>query len=92
MPRWRIRPASRSAANAANCSAIESGLQDAEVHDVELVEAELADVLLDLTAQLRRHGVGEPVAARIAARADLRHDHEIVGIRRERDPWAASGT
>ena len=51
-PRWRISPASRSSASAPKCSAIESGPCDAQVDHVEVVAAELAQVLLDLAAQL----------------------------------------
>ena len=53
-PRWRISPASRSSASAPKCSAIESSPVQAQVHQVQAVAAELAQVLLDLPAQLGR--------------------------------------
>ena len=88
MPRWRIRPASRSSASAPNRSASEPSpaverRADAQVDDVEVVEAELADVLLDLAAQLLGPGRRQPVAGRVAAGADLGGDHEVVGVGRE---------
>jgi hypothetical protein len=54
-PRWRISPCSRSSASASNCSAIEPGLGPLEaahpqVHHVEHVEAEVAQVVVDLLA------------------------------------------
>ena len=52
----------------------------AQVHHVEMVAAELAQVLLDLAAQLVRGGLGQPVAGRIPARADLGGDDQVVGV------------
>ena len=83
-PRWRISPASRSSASAPKCSAIESVPSDAQVHHVEVVAAELAQVLLDLAAQLLRGGLRQPLARRVAARPDLGGDDEVVRVRGER--------
>ena len=54
-PRWRTSPASRSAASAAKCSPIDS-TGGAQVHQVEVIAAQLAQVLLDLAAELVRPG------------------------------------
>jgi len=43
----------------------------AQVHQVEVVTAQLAQVLLDLAAQLTRPGPGQPLTRRIAARPTL---------------------
>ena len=63
-----MRPASRSSASAPNRSASEpspavEGGADAQVDDVEVVAAELAQVLLDLAAQLLGAGGRQPLAA-----------------------------
>ena len=57
---------------------------DAQVHHVEVVAAELAQVLLDLAAQLFRPGPGQPLPRRVAARPDLGGDDQVVGVGGER--------
>jgi hypothetical protein len=57
---------------------------DAQVHHAEMVAAELAQVLLDLAAELSGRGPGSPLARRVAGRADLGDDDQVVRIRRER--------
>ena len=49
-----MSPASRSSASTPKCSAIESTGSGAQVHQVEVIAAQLAQVLLDLAAQLVR--------------------------------------
>jgi hypothetical protein len=44
-----------------------------------VVPAELAQVLLDLAAQLPRGGQGQPRAGRVPGRADLGGDDQIGG-------------
>ena len=84
-PRWRISPASRSSASAPKCSATESmPAWHAQVHHVEVVAAELAQVLLDLAAQLVGPGPGPPLPRRVAARPDLGRDDQVVRVGRER--------
>lgn len=53
---------------------------DAQVDHVEVVAAELAQVLLDLAAQLSRGGMGEPLARRVPAGSDLGGDDEVVRV------------
>ena len=55
-----------------------------QVHHVEVVAAELAQVLLDLAAQLVRRGERQPLAGRVATRPHLGHDDQLVGVRRQR--------
>ncbi len=57
------------------------GPDDAQVHHVEVVAAELAQVLLDLAAQLLRGGVRQPLPGRASAGADLGGDDEVVRVR-----------
>lgn len=56
------------------------GSDDAQVHHVEVVTAELAQVLLDLAAQLLRGGMGQPFTRRVPARPDLGGDDEIIRV------------
>jgi hypothetical protein len=46
----------------------------AQVHQVQAIAAELAQVLLDLPAQLGRGGLSQPVTGWVPARADLGGD------------------
>ena len=80
----RTRPASRSSARAPKCSPIEPGPEGAQVDQVEVVTAELAQVLLHLAAQLLRGRPGQPPAGGVTPRADLGGDHEVVRVGRER--------
>ena len=52
----------------------------AQVHQVQAVAAELAQVLLDLPAQLGRGGLGQPLAGRVPPRADLGGDDQVVRV------------
>jgi len=51
----------------------------AQVDHVEVVAAELAQVLLDLAAELVRPGQRQPGAGGIPAGADLGDDDQVVG-------------
>jgi hypothetical protein len=53
----------------------------AQVYQVQAVAAELAQVLLDLPAQLGRGGLGQPVTGWVPAGADLGGDDQVVGVR-----------
>jgi hypothetical protein len=55
----------------------------AEVDEVEVITAELAQVLLDLAAQLRGRGGFLPLPGSVAGRADLGRDDQIVGVGRQ---------
>ena len=50
----------------------------APVHHVQVIAAELAQVLLDLPPQLRGRGRGHPLARRIPAGPDLGHDDQVI--------------
>jgi hypothetical protein len=52
----------------------------AQVYQVQVIAAELAQVLLDLPAQLGRGGLVQPLAGRVPARADLGGDDQVVGV------------
>ena len=52
----------------------------AQVYQVKVIAAELAQVLLDLPAQLGRGGLVQPLASRVPARADLGGDDQVVGV------------
>ena len=56
----------------------------AQVDEVEVVSAELAQVLLHMTAQILRTGRGAPLPRVVAVRADLGGDEQIVRVRGER--------
>ena len=58
-------------------------LRQPQVDHVEMVPAELAQVLLDLAAQLPWRGP-QPLTRRIAAWPDLARDDQIVRVRRQR--------
>ena len=82
-PRCRIRPASRSPASAPKCSAIESRPVLAQVDHVEVVAAELAQVLLDLARAAGPVGPGRRPGR---SGPDLRGDDQVVRVRRQRPP------
>ena len=52
----------------------------AQVYQVQVIAAELAQVLLDLPAQLGGGGLVQPLAGRVPARADLGGDDQVVGV------------
>ncbi len=52
----------------------------AQIDDVEMVAAELTQVLLDVGAQVLGAGGGAPLPRPRAVRADLGGDHEVVGV------------
>ena len=56
----------------------------APVHHVQVISAELAQVLLDLAAELVRPGRGQPLARRVPARPDLGDDDQVVRVWRQR--------
>jgi hypothetical protein len=56
----------------------------AQVHHIEVVEAELAQVLLHLPAQLVGRRPGQPLTRRAPAGADLGGDDQVVRVRRQR--------
>jgi len=56
----------------------------AQVDDVEVIAAELPQVLLDLAAQLLGRGHGQPLPRRIPSRSDLGHDDQVIWIRCQR--------
>lgn len=56
----------------------------AQVHHIQMVTAELAQVLLDLPAQLVRPGQRQPFPRGVAARPDLGRDDQVIGVRRQR--------
>ena len=87
MPRWRIRPCSRSSASAPNGSAIaRSGrpTADPQVDDVERVQAEVLEVLVDGLRELLGLQRGLPAALGAAPRADLGDDVQVVRVRVQR--------
>jgi hypothetical protein len=55
----------------------------AQVHDVEVITAQLPQVHLDLAAQLIGPGQREPFAGRIPAGSDLGGDDQIIAVRGE---------
>ena len=88
-PRWRISPCCCSSASAVNCSAIDPGsgvveAADAQVDHVEHVEAEAAQVVVDLLAQLRGRARVRPAALLVAPGADLGDDVQVVRVRGQR--------
>ena len=56
----------------------------AQIDHLEPLEAEIAQVVVDGAGQIRRALRGEPGAVRVANRADLGDDHQIVRIGMQR--------
>ena len=84
MPRCRISPASRSSASAPKCLLSTPRRLPSVIHHVQVIAPELAQVLLNLAAQLigpRRVG---PATPRIPARPDLGDDDQVVWVGRQR--------
>jgi hypothetical protein len=87
-PMCRIRPCCCSSASASTCGADRTRLggveaADAQVHHVHRVQAEPAQVAVDLLAQLLGAARGRPAALLVAAGADLGDDDQVVGVGRE---------
>jgi hypothetical protein len=59
---------------------------DAEVDDVQLVEAEVLEVLVNRSAKLVGRARRGPPTLGVAAGANLRHDPQILGVGVERLP------
>lgn len=55
-----------------------AGPLGAQVHHVQVVTAELTEVLLDLPPQLFGPGPGQPLTGRVTARPDLGDDDHVV--------------